>query len=126
MKTVKTFLYTMLIAVFITAFLSSFLTSASQIVSSTVETDTEIEVLKIYYNKANNAPFSNTGHENFRETNTFQANTKDFKTNFLLRIQSHTQLCLKKYDISKFFFFESVARKKSEGYYLFDLCKLLI
>jgi len=125
-KTVKTYIYTTLIAVFIAAFFSSFLTSTSQIVSSTVEAETDKEVLEIYYNCAGSIPFSTAGHENFRETNTFQIKTNDSKANFLLRIQSHTQLCLSKFDNSNLFFFESIARKKCNGYYLFNLCKLLI
>lgn len=116
----------MLIAVILSAFFSSFLTSASQIVSPTVEADAVDDVLKIYYNNPSNVPFSSAGHENFREINTFQVKTNDYKSLFLLRIQFHTQLSLKKYDSSELFFFESIARKKFNGYYLFNLCKLLI
>jgi len=125
-KVVRLYIYILLTAVLFTAFFSSFLTSASRIVGSTIATDTRIEALEIYYNSPDNVPFSNTGHENFRETNNCEFKTNDFKTNFLLRIQSHTQLCINKFDNSNFFFFESVAKKKFNGYYLFNLCKLLI
>ena len=126
MKTVKTYIYTTLIAIFLVAFFNSFLTSTSHIVSSTVETESDKEALEIYYNCASNIPYSTAGSENFREINTFQVKTNDSKANFLLRIQSHTHLCLNKYDNSKLFFVVSVARKKCNGYYLFNLCKLLI
>jgi len=125
-KTFKVFIFITLIAVFISAFLSSFFTNASQIVSSTLETQTHKEVLEIFYNSASSVPFSSAGHQNFRETNSFQIKSNDFKTNFLLRIQSHTQLYHSIFDNSNLFFVESIARKKCNGYYLFNLCKLLI
>jgi len=125
-RVVKLYISTFLTVVFITAVFSSFLTNAYRIVGATTQTETKVKVLETYYNIASNVPFSNSGRENFQESNTFELKTNDFKTNFLLRILSHTQLCFNKFDNSNFFFLESIAQKKFDGYYLFNLCKLLI
>lgn len=126
MRTIKLNRYKMLIAVIFTAFICSFLTSATRIVRSIDETVAVNDVLTIYYDTPSNIPFSSAGYENSLESNSFQVNTFVFKPFFLYRIQFHTQLFLSMYDNSNAFFFQGLARKKLEGYYLFNLCKLLI
>lgn len=126
MKTIKTYIYSLLFSVLVAAFFSSFLTSSSNIVSNSDDSEMRNEALEIYYDCASSIPFSTDGHESSREVNTFQIKSNDSKTNFLLSIQSYTQLCLNKFENSEHFFVGSLARKKTDGYYLFNLCKLRI
>ncbi len=126
MKSVKSFLYTMLVAIFITAFFSSFFTCTSLVFNPTIDKDSKNEVLTIYFNSANSIPFSSAGSENLHESNFFQVSSNNLKSSFLFNILSHTQLCHNKFIVSNYFFLDIEAQRKIGGYYLLDLCKLLI
>lgn len=116
----------MLLAVFGFILLSNFMAVDSKIASQkNCLTETYV-IHESFFDKAGAAPFSEGYEQPFDSTVCSFVPIHHFKDTFLFRCLFHTQLSLEKFDYSRIFFLENIAQKKLEGYFLFDLHKLLI
>lgn len=129
MKICKRYISLMLlVGVFISILLSTFLTiDSTKTDRSQKDLSSTNIVQERFFCEAKNLPFSDLCYEQSHNFNGFSLqNIHDFKDYFLLRILFHSQLTQKKLDNSTIAFLKNIAQKKLEGYYLYNLRKLLV